>query len=202
MGVKFTEKDIRDKNLVWKDGKYQKIDAGTPANKVKKIEPIFFKPNDKKAYDSPNLESTVLENIMDLGISKPKTPAQLMKLFNEQPMQFYKEVVTDLTTVKIKPLTQNRAWKGRRFKSDQYKAYATAVSLLLPNDLIVPDGLLRVYYEFGMSTNSDFDNPCKMFTDILQTKYHFNDSRIMEAKIKKVIVKKGEEYIRFKIESL
>lgn len=117
--------------------------------------------------------------------------------------RFYNcKILSEKRTIKIKPLTQNRAWKGRRFKSDQYKQYALAVGLLLPNDLVIPAGPLRVYYEFGMSVNSDFDNPCKMFTDILQAKYHFNDKNIMEANIKKVVVKKGEEYIKFSIDSL
>lgn len=131
-------------------------------------------------------------------IPHPELLEELLKVSN-----FYgTKIMSEWTKVNIKPLTQNRAWKGRRFKSDQYKAYAIAVSLLLPANLIVPDGLLKVYYEFGISTNSDFDNPCKMFTDILQSKYHFNDSKIMEAHIKKVIVKKGEEFIKFRIESL
>lgn len=104
--------------------------------------------------------------------------------------------------IDIKPLTVNRAWKGQRFKTTEYKKYHEAVLLLLPNDLVVPDGLLKVSYEFGMSKNSDVDNPCKLFTDILQAKYKFNDSRIMELHIRKTIVKKGGEFIRFSIEAI
>lgn len=106
-------------------------------------------------------------------------------------------------TVKIKPLSVNDVWQGRRFKTPKYTKYALAVSLLLPNNLIIPEGLLRVYYEFGLSSNGgDWDNPVKPFQDILQEKYKFNDSRIMEATVKKIIVSKGNEYISFKIESL
>lgn len=105
--------------------------------------------------------------------------------------------------VNIKPLSINQAFKGRRFKTPEYKVYHTAVSLLLPKKIIVPEGLLRVTYEFGLSSNgADLDNPMKCLQDILSQKYGFNDNRIMEATVRKVIVKKGEEYIQFSIESL
>ncbi len=110
--------------------------------------------------------------------------------------------VTKEIKIEIKPLTVNRAWRGQRFKTPEYKKYAEAVTLLLPNDLIVPDGLLKVYYEFGMSRNSDVDNPVKPVQDILQSKYNFNDSRIMEIHVKKVFVPKGKEYISFRFEPI
>lgn len=46
---------------------------------------------------------------------------------------------------------------------------------------------------------SDFDNPIKPFQDVLQAKYGFNDSRIVEAVVRKVKTKKGQEYIKFAI---
>ena len=103
--------------------------------------------------------------------------------------------------VNIKPLSVNQVWKGRRFKTPEYKVYSTAVSLLIPKKIIVPEGLLRVYYEFGLSSNGgDWDNGVKPLQDIISAKYGFNDNRIMEATVRKVIVKKGQEYISFKIE--
>jgi Holliday junction resolvase RusA-like endonuclease len=105
-------------------------------------------------------------------------------------------------TINIKAMSVNQAWKGRRFKTPEYNNYHLAVTLLLPKKIIVPEGLLRVYYEFGMSAASDLDNPVKAFTDIISQKYGFNDNRIMEAVIKKVVVPKGKEYIKFHIESL
>jgi Holliday junction resolvase RusA-like endonuclease len=106
-------------------------------------------------------------------------------------------------TVVFKPMSVNEAWKGKRYRSDKYNAYKLAVGCLLPKHVIIPDGLLKVYYEFGLSSNGgDWDNPVKPLQDILQEAYQFNDSRIMEASVKKVIVPKGSEYIRFKIESL
>jgi len=102
--------------------------------------------------------------------------------------------------LKIKPMSVNDAWQGRRFKSDEYKAYKEHVLLLLPN-LTIPEGPLSIYLEWGFSSAaSDFDNPIKPFVDILQKKYGFNDNRIVEAHIKKTKVKKGAEYIIFNLE--
>ena len=104
-----------------------------------------------------------------------------------------------MNKVDIRPLSVNRAWQGKRFKTPEYKAYHTAVTLMLPK-MVIPAGPLRVEYEFGFSNQaSDLDNPVKCFTDILQKKYGFNDSRIMAMSIVKTIVPKGKEYIKFEI---
>ena len=72
---------------------------------------------------------------------------------------------------------------------------------LLPK-LTVPDGKLKIFFEFGMSNiRSDWDNPVKPVQDILQKKYGFNDKDIYEATVKKVVVEKGEEYFKFQIET-
>lgn len=104
--------------------------------------------------------------------------------------------------INIKPLSVNEAWQGKRFKSDRYKAYEMEMLLRLPAGHI-PNPPYKVYYEFGFSnTLADFDNPCKPLGDILQKKYGFNDNQIYEAHIKKVIVKRGHEYVYVKIEHL
>jgi len=108
----------------------------------------------------------------------------------------------DEIRLNIKPLSVNDAWKGKRYKSDAYKAYEVEMLVRLPAGRL-PAPPYRVYYEFGLSNRlADFDNPCKPLGDILQRKYGFNDKEIYEAYIKKVIVKKGCEYIRVKIEHL
>jgi Holliday junction resolvase RusA-like endonuclease len=102
----------------------------------------------------------------------------------------------------IKPLSVNEARKGRRFKSDKYKSYERDVLTLL-RPMTIPEGPLELFLEWGFSSaGSDFDNPIKPFTDCLQKKYGFNDNRIVEAHIKKVKVKKGFEYINFKIKEM
>jgi Holliday junction resolvase RusA-like endonuclease len=101
--------------------------------------------------------------------------------------------------LKIKPLSVNKAWKGKRYKTDEYKAYEKAVLLMLPN-IEIPEGHLHVSLEFGFSNKaSDLDNPIKPFIDILQKKYGFNDSRIYEYDLKKKKTIKGADYIMFDI---
>lgn len=66
-----------------------------------------------------------------------------------------------------------------------------------------PDGPLYLKIVFGFSNKaSDIDNPVKPFIDILQKKYKFNDKRIYCLQVDKKDVKKGEEYIYFRIEGL
>lgn len=104
--------------------------------------------------------------------------------------------------VNIKPLSVNDAWKGRRFKTDDYKAYERAVLLMLES-YDVPEGLLHIDLTFGLSSkNADFDNPVKPFVDCLQKKYGFNDRRIKSASILVDDVAKGCEYIDFEITRL
>lgn len=97
--------------------------------------------------------------------------------------------------INIRPLSVNRAWKGKRFKTEEYKQYEKDLGLLLPKDIKVKSGLSL---EFGFSSKlSDIDNPVKPFIDILQKKYGFNDRDLILLIIKKRIVAKGEEYIKF-----
>ena len=104
--------------------------------------------------------------------------------------------------IDIKPLSVNKCWKGRRFKTDYYKSYERDLMLMLPNTQI-PHGKLYIEVTFGFSNKtSDIDNPLKPFLDILQKKYKFNDKDIYKLLVHKEIVKKGEEFIHFTIESV
>lgn len=99
----------------------------------------------------------------------------------------------------IKPLSVNKAWKGRRFKTDEYKRYERDVLMLL-EPMTIPDGWLELRLKFGFSRKTcDFDNPVKLFVDCLQKKYGFNDKMIKLAVIKIDHVDKGKEYIEFEI---
>jgi Holliday junction resolvase RusA-like endonuclease len=109
-----------------------------------------------------------------------------------------------MISIKIKPLSSNDAWKGRRFKTNDYKIFERATLLMLPATYKVPDGeKLEIFLEFGFSScGSDWDNPIKPFIDILQKKYGFNDNRIYQGIVRKVVVGKGEEFIRFDIKAV
>ena len=104
--------------------------------------------------------------------------------------------------VNIKPLSVNACFKGRRFKTDKYKAYEKQLlHTLKPMD--IPEGKLKVYLTFGVSSKlADIDNPVKAFVDILQKKYNFNDRDIYEMVLKKVDVKKSKEFIEYDIRSI
>ena len=100
----------------------------------------------------------------------------------------------------IKPLSVNDAWQGRRYKTDKYEAYQRAVLYMLPR-IKLPEPPYKVYYEYGLSNKAaDYDNPTKQFQDCLSKKYGFDDKEIYAAEIRKVIVKRGKEYIKFRIE--
>jgi hypothetical protein len=107
------------------------------------------------------------------------------------------------TFCKIKPLSVNDAWKGKRFKTDEYNAFALHFNLLLPNKMEIPDGFLQIYIKWGFSSlGSDWDNPIKPMQDIISKKYGFNDNKIKRAVVDVEMVKKGREFIEFEITAL
>lgn len=104
--------------------------------------------------------------------------------------------------IRIKALSVNAAWKGRRFKTDAYKDYEAALLLMLPR-LSIPKGKLSLDITVAFSSKaSDLDNVLKPFIDILQKKYGFNDNRIYRLAIEKLNCNKGAEYIAFRIEGM
>jgi len=103
--------------------------------------------------------------------------------------------------IKIKPMSVNKAWQGKRFKTPAYKSYEKTLGLLLPAYYPMPEGKLRLRAKIGFSSkSSDLDNCIKPMIDILQKAYDFNDKMIYAIDIEKEIVKKGEDYISFSIE--
>lgn len=103
--------------------------------------------------------------------------------------------------IKIKPMSVNQAWRGRRFKTKEYKVYENNLFYLLPK-LDIPKTRLRIEFIFGITHIADLDNPSKLILDIFQKKYGFDDNMIYEMNIKKVLVKRNSEYFDFKIESI
>ena len=104
--------------------------------------------------------------------------------------------------IKIKPLSVNRVWAGKRFKTPEYKKYEKEVLNALI-DKPIPSSPYKLEIVFYMSNvMSDIDNPVKPLQDLLQKKFSFNDRHIMELHVKKVKVKKGEEKIFYCITNL
>lgn len=104
-------------------------------------------------------------------------------------------------TLKIKPLSVNQAWQGKRFKTDLYNDFIQKMHYILPKTIDIPDQTnIKLAIEFGFSSKaSDIDNCCKSFIDCLVKKYKVDDRFIYEMHVFKSIVKKGDEYIKFKI---
>lgn len=104
--------------------------------------------------------------------------------------------------IDINPLSVNKCWQGRRFKTQEYRSYEDELLYKLPN-LKPFNGLISIYIVFGFSSKlKDIDNPLKPFLDILQKKYKFNDRDIYKLGVEKNIVAKGDEYIIFEINEL
>lgn len=101
--------------------------------------------------------------------------------------------------INIKPLSVNRCWYGRMFKTKAYLKYQEELAYQLPR-LEMPN---KIYLKLkiGFSNKlSDIDNCLKPMLDIFQFKFGFNDRDIYKLEIEKEIVKKGEEYIKFEFE--
>jgi Holliday junction resolvase RusA-like endonuclease len=102
--------------------------------------------------------------------------------------------------ISIKPLSVNKAFQGKKYKTKDYKEYEKAVLMMLPPLNIEFKEPLSIELTFGFSSKiSDIDNPVKPILDCLCKKYGFDDRIIYEMKLKKEIVKKGEEFIEIKI---
>lgn len=104
-----------------------------------------------------------------------------------------------MNKIQIAPLSVNKAFMGRRFKTKDYKNFEEACLLLLPK-IDIPKKPFEVHYVFGFSNRaSDLGNPEKLVTDILCKKYGFDDRDIYKMVLIKEIVKNGQEYIEFSI---
>lgn len=104
--------------------------------------------------------------------------------------------------IRIKPLSVNEAYRGRRFSTAKLKTFKEIVFYSLPK-MKTPKGKLAVKYIFGVSSKgSDGDNLIKAFQDCLAQKYGFNDNKIYRWEVEKRDVKKGEEYIKWELKAL
>lgn len=98
---------------------------------------------------------------------------------------------------KIKLLSVNEAWQGKRYKTKKYQSYEKILGYTLPNEKINSLNSYYIIFIFNFSNKlSDWDNPIKPLQDILQKKYGFNDRDIYIAlTYKKIVPKKDEGFI-------
>lgn len=147
---------------------------------------------------------TIAENKVEKVVYKPKSALKGSAPINS-PVQIYdglNEFKCRLNKISVKPLSVNRLFQGRRFRTEEYDIYEKEILRLLP-DLEVGSPPYKVTIVFGLSNNAaDADNYTKAFIDIAQKRYNFNDKYITELHIYKRITAKKEEYISFNIETL
>lgn len=103
--------------------------------------------------------------------------------------------------IQIKPLSVNEAFKGKRFKTPKYDAFIRSMLFQLPK-ITLPQAPYSIEIVLGYSSHaSDIDNGLKSLLDCLVKKYGFDDREIYQMNVKKEIVKKGTEFIKFDITS-
>jgi Holliday junction resolvase RusA-like endonuclease len=103
--------------------------------------------------------------------------------------------------VPIHALSVNKAFQGRRFKTNLYRAYEQELLILLPKREMIR-GWIDVWYIFGMTTKtfsiSDTGNMEKLLTDIIVKRGYIEDDRkILRMHLEKVQAK--THYIKIKI---
>ena len=105
--------------------------------------------------------------------------------------------------IEIKPLSVNQAFNGRRTRSKIYNNWIRNILIFLPSSKEDFTGQLKLSLIFGFSNRgADLDNPTKTIQDVLSKKYCFNDNQIYEIQLKKEIVSKGQEFIKYELTKL
>lgn len=71
--------------------------------------------------------------------------------------------------IDTKPLSVNTAWKGRRFKTKEYKDFERELLSLLAGQKKIAQGAIELRIRFHMKNHksSDWDNPIKTLQDVL-----------------------------------
>lgn len=102
-----------------------------------------------------------------------------------------------MNRVRIKPLSVNSAFQGRRFKTPKYKAFEKELLLKLPTSVELFKKMeLHIVFGFARKS-SDLSNPLKLTEDVLSKKYGFNDNQIYKICLEKVVGK--GEFIEFEL---
>lgn len=84
-------------------------------------------------------------------------------------------------TIPLKPLSVNKAWKGRRYKTDDYLGYEIDVARLVRRAKYTYTVPVSVTYFFHLKNHkmADADNPVKPLQDILKQLGFFEDDTLV-----------------------
>lgn len=82
--------------------------------------------------------------------------------------------------IQIKPLSINKAFKGKRFKTNDCKHYEECLFYLLPKREMIK-GKIHISYKFFLKNHKmiDIDNLVKVLQDILVKKRYIEDDRMI-----------------------
>ena len=67
-----------------------------------------------------------------------------------------------IINLKIKPLSVNKAWQGKRFKTPEYKKYEIQMLRMLPNIKINEFKQLKIKCGFIWLRNADMDTSARL----------------------------------------
>ena len=104
--------------------------------------------------------------------------------------------------IKLKPISINEAFQGRRFKTKKYKDYEDSFLLLAPKRKMLK-GKIEIEYKFYLKNHkaSDYDNLIKVTQDLLVKCGYIQDDRfIYKATIYKI--PSDENYIEIKLKNI
>lgn len=100
-----------------------------------------------------------------------------------------------LMKIPIKPLSVNKAWQGRRYKTKEYKMFENQTLMLLPDKVYNYEKYsVKLIFYIKNVLKSDIDNFVKPFLDILVKKGIIKDDRYIY-KLEAEKRKSKEEYI-------
>jgi Holliday junction resolvase RusA-like endonuclease len=91
-------------------------------------------------------------------------------------------------TLHVKPLTTNRAWRGRHFSTPEKEAFETRLHWSLPKASVAAKPYYRVEYDLHLVNFAamDWDNCIKVLQDCLVRKGIISDdSKIIDARVRK-----------------
>lgn len=99
-----------------------------------------------------------------------------------------------MVKILIRPLSINRAWQGRKFKTKEYDQYISDMFYLLPKELKIDPENLHFIFHLKQTTflKADVDNFIKPLLDIMVKKGILEDDRF----VKKITIEKvvSDEY--------
>ena len=86
--------------------------------------------------------------------------------------------------LEVSPISVNKSWKGRKFKTDLYKSFEYDVSILLPyvNDSLgKQEEFVKYVFYINNYGNADTFNMEKTLSDILVKRGYITDDRYIRA---------------------